>query len=194
MADPAILSHHHGFDPVVVASGHMTDTSGRASARFPESAVADVERSIDQQFSDWGVGEGALVICGGARGADLLAARVARRRGATVWVLLARAAPRFLEGSVAGAAPGWADEFWALLARTPSWVLDPAEAEQDPSDVYSIANAWMLDVARAQAGPAPVRLLAIWDGAPAPAPGGTAEMARRAQDAGAVLEIIPPSP
>ena len=186
-----ILHRHHGFWPVVVATGHLTDGPRRAAPRFPESAVGAVEGQIESQLRAWAVGEGALVICGGARGGDLLAARVARRLGATVWVLLARPPEEFVASSVAGTTDAWVSEFWSLLARVPSWTLEAEASEGRTGDVYARANQWMLEVAEVQAD-GPVYALAVWDGEVAVAGGGTADMVARADDRGAELGVVDP--
>lgn len=180
-----------GFDTVVLATGHMTDLADRSTPRFPESAVPGVEAAIEQTLAEWGVGESALLICGGARGADLIAARVARRRGATVWLLLADEPDQYEIGSVAGAASSWIDEFRGLVHHVPSWVLaDRPAAGSD--EVYAATNAWMLSIAQVQAGDRPVHVLAVWDGRPAGGPGGAADVVERARGSGALITTIDP--
>src|SRR5262249_45075346 len=109
------------FSKVIVASGHMIDKSDRVEKglgeRFPphkESAVRDL---IAKQFDRWGIGAGHLVICGGARGADLLFAEEAVERGAEVWLFLALPENEFLEASVRLPNSDWETRFYALRDR-----------------------------------------------------------------------------
>lgn len=178
----------------MVATGHLTDTPDRAVPRFPESAVDAVEARIEDRLARWGVGDGGLLICGGARGGDLLAASVAHRLGATVWLLLAHPPERFEQTSVLGADERWSELYWWLLARVPSWTLEIDEATRATDAVYERTNDWMLEVADRQAGPrGTLRLLAVWDGTGAVNQGGAADMAARAGKAGAIVEVVKPS-
>lgn len=192
MPSSPVLTLRHGFSPVVVATGHLTDAPDRPRPRFPEAAVESVEARIGDCLDRWEMGPGGLLICGGARGGDLLAAEAALARGATVWVLLAVPAERFAETSVAGGDDRWLHRFWSLLARVPSWSM-AAPAELAGSDeVFAAANEWMLEVAERQAGGQPVHLLAVWDGNEPAGPGGAGDMAARAAARGATIEVIDP--
>ena len=140
----------------------------------------------------WGLGEDDVLICGGARGADLVAAEVARSRGATVWLLLAASPEAFVQSSVHGADPSWIEAFWLAVQRSPSWVLGRDSRFAGRDDIYAAANEWMLETAAAQAGAEPVRLVAVWDRAPAAGAGGTAHMVDAARERGAQVVIIDP--
>ena len=78
---------------------------------------------IEEALRSWKFGSGDLLICGGARGGDLIAATVADRLGATVWILLAEAPDDFERNSVAGSAEHWVDEFRTFVDRVPTLVL-----------------------------------------------------------------------
>lgn len=184
-----------GFRRVVLVSGHVTDRDGRARERFPESAVGDVRRRIADELDEIGVGPDDLLVCGGARGADLLAAEEALRRGCTVWVLLALPADDFVRTSVAADGTDWEARFWRVLQRAPVWFLDdePHDAVDDDG-VFAAANDWMLRVAHAQAHGEELHVIVVWDGERADGPGGTAEMVDAARATGAEVTVVPPAP
>lgn len=188
-----MLSRPNGFRGVVVATGHVTDAEDRAEPRFPESQVGRTAELFAAALDRLGVDERWLLICGGARGGDLLAAAEACSRGATVWLLLAHPAERFVETSVGGGAAHWVDDYWNLLARTPSWTIEVDEATRRNDEVYRATNRWMLEVARAQAGRGPVHLIAVWDGEGAVGEGGTADMVVAAEQSGIDVEVIDPA-
>ena len=195
--DDETLARPQGFDQVVLVTGHMTDSPTRPTARFPEHAVPAVARRIERSLLGWRLGAGDLLISGGARGADLIATSVARRLGATVWMLLAEQPDEFERHSVAGSTETWIDEFRASVADTPTWVLGDVHRRNEscggkPDAVYVATNEWMLDVATRQAGGAPVRVLAVWDGLDGTGPGGAAHMVDAARRAGADVTIIDP--
>jgi hypothetical protein len=192
MSHATALVRPAGFRHVVVVSGHVTDAPDRSVPRFPEDAVRAVQRTLHAVLDGWGVGEDDLLVCGGARGADLVAADAARSLGATVWLLLAAAPEAFVESSVVGGDPSWVDTFWQAVQRTPSWVLERDSRFAGRDDIYAAANEWMLEVATAQAGAAPARLVVVWDRAPAAGAGGTAHMVAEAHDRGAPIVIIDP--
>ncbi len=194
MGSIELLQRPGGFRNVVVVTGHMTDSPARTTARFPESEVARVRECVRSLFVSWGLDDSDLLICGGARGGDLIAAFEAQRLGATVWVLLARPIPQFVLGSVAGADPAWVDEFWRLLQREPSWQLDQVDGGVEGDDVYAATNDWMLDTAIRQSAGSRFGLLAIWDGTDGGGTGGAAQMVEVATARGADVEVVDPRP
>ncbi len=199
MGDPRDLERVRGFGNVVVATGHMTDAPGREAPRFPESQVEEVTRHVGELFARWQLGAGDLLICGGARGGDIIAAEQAAERGCEVWLLLANPPDQFERHSVDGGAPGWVARFRRLLAATPWWVLDAprpsdglAGSDDVPDDrVYEAANEWMLRVASRQA-PGAFRVIAVWDGKAAAGVGGAGHLVDEAAAMGAVVEVVDP--
>jgi hypothetical protein len=199
MGDPRDLERVRGFRNVVVATGHMTDAPDREAPRFPESQVAQATRRVGELFDRWKLGPGDLLICGGARGGDIIAGEQALERGCEVWVLLANPPDLFERHSVDGGAPGWVERFRRLLSVAPSWVLDEAEVagegtggDDAPDDrVYEAANEWMLRVAERQA-PGAFRVVAVWDGKAAAGVGGSGHMVDQAVELGAEVEVVDP--
>ena len=73
----------------VVVSGHMVDAPDRKEPRFRADQVGRVTDEVRRAFERWGVGPGTTVVCGGARGADIIAAEQGLARGAHVRLCLA---------------------------------------------------------------------------------------------------------
>jgi hypothetical protein len=136
------------------------------------------------------VGPDHLLICGGARGGDLIAAEAALELGATVWLLLAHPPDEFERTSVAGSDPRWVERFWRMIQRAPTWVIPPDRAGEH-DDVHAATNTWMLELARTQST-GPPRLMVVWDGRAAVQPGGTADMVAQSRRAGAEVIVIDP--
>ena len=173
---------------VVVASGHLTDRPDRASPRFPESAVPRVRRQIARALDEIGLARGDLLICGGARGADLLAAEEALRRGASVRLCLASPRASFVPESVALAGTDWSDRFDTVAKCSEIRVVPPPPED---TSVYEATNDWMLEQALAE--PADERhALLVWDGRPGDGAGGTGHFSERASSAGLPLVVIHP--
>jgi hypothetical protein len=183
------------FSSVIVASGHMIDRPDRASPRFPPGAALAVTRAVSRALEDWGVGPGTLLVSGGARGADIIAAEQALLAGADVWLLLSLPDDDFIEASVAIQGTDWEERYRELRRRCPTWIQ---EEELGPSTafgrgaVFARNNEWCLEVGTAQAPPDGLRVLVVWDGSGGDAPGGTADFVDRAKGLGAETRIISP--
>jgi hypothetical protein len=158
----------------VLTSGHLVDEPGRSPPRFPDEHVPVVAARIRELFEDWSVGDGDLVISGGARGADILFAECALDRGASVRLLLALPPAQFVQRSVASPVGGWEERFHRLLPRCQVDVLPEGRlaAGQSP---FELVNAWMLDEALRLLGRVVAAL--VWDKLPAGRRGGTAGIA-----------------
>lgn len=180
-----------------MTSGHMTDRPDRSTPRFPAGDEAAVTAEARNVLRRWQVGPGTLIISGGARGADIIAAEQGLDLGAEVWLLLADFEDEFVAASVLGGGQGWEERFWELRRRCPTWVQHevlgpiPADAGAD-EDVFERNNEWCLRVATAQAPAGQLRALVVWDGAEGDGRGGAADLARRARMAGAEVEVIRP--
>jgi hypothetical protein len=194
MSTAMALGRRTGFRSVVVVTGHMTDGPDRAEPRFPESETTRVGGEVGAQLDEWSIGRDDLLICGGARGGDLLGAAAALDRGATVWVFLASPPDEFEQSSVAGADPKWVERFWSVLQRAPSWTLEEAGVEATDDDRFAAVNAWMLKEAAFHAEGGQLRVLAVWDGSGAGGTGGTAEVVEAARQKGNSVAVIDPRP
>lgn len=158
---------------VILATGHMVDLPSRAAQRFPPGEVPRVAASIEQTLAEWDVGPGTTLVCGGARGADILAAELALTRGASVVVSLPLPLEQFVEESVAvpDDDQAWVERFRAVLAR--SDVLAPVDPGGD--DAFGRNNDRMVEHANA-IGSGVANLIAVWDGRRGDGPGGTADL------------------
>jgi uncharacterized protein len=163
---------------VVVVSGHMIDAPDRKEPRFPPSQVERVSRELDEAFDAWGVGPGTTILCGGARGADILAGEAGLRRGAAIYVCLALPADEFERCSVVLPGSDWATRFRSLLERAEVEVAAGSDdTSTDGADVFERANARLVDLANSRTD-RPYAAL-VWDGKRGDGPGGTADLVRR---------------
>lgn len=180
---------------VLIASGHMIDAPDRPRPRFPPSEIPRVATAIGRTFDEWGVAAGTTLVCGGARGADILAAEAALVRDASVIVCLPLPLDEFIQASVA--LPGdrsWVDRFHAVLelseARPPHDLGGRAHTE----GVFELNNSRMIELANAMSSGAP-HVLGVWDGHSGDGPGGTADVMRRcSSDRPERVRVIDPTP
>jgi hypothetical protein len=174
---------------VVVVSGHMVDTPGRAQPRFPPDEVPRVAAEIRAALARIGLGAGGTLVSGGARGADIIAGEEALGRGAAVHLVLAFEPAEFRKGSVALEGSDWDERFDALLTRARSEVVDgPAD------DVYARVNRRMLELARAlDERP---HAVVVWNGEHGDGPGGTSDFVAQLRELSGDerLTVIDPSP
>ena len=174
----------------------MVDAPDRSVPRFPASEVARVTDEINGALDRWSVGEQTTVVCGGARGADIIVAEQARLRGAQVVLCLALPPDEFVDRSVALPDSDWAERFTAVLAHADVRVLGDERSDvASGDDVFAQTNAWIIDVARA-AGGQPPHAVIVWDGHAGDGPGGTRDFVRRLGHHGpdpriAVIDPVP---
>ncbi len=176
---------------VVLATGHMVDLPDRVPPRFPTDQVPRVTAEVRDVLAAWQVGAGSTVVCGGARGADLIIAEEALARGARVVLCLALPPEEFARRSVDVPGTDWAARFHRVAGRAEVRVLDGGDGG-GPDDVFARTNAWMVDVARS-IDPHPYAIV-VWDGCSGDGPGGTADMIGRlgAQGADPRVRVIDP--
>ncbi|MBG0817568.1 hypothetical protein [Planomonospora sp. ID82291] len=186
---------------VIIAAGHMIDAPGRPAARFPPSRIPWVTEEIRAAFDAWAVGPDTTVICGGARGADVIAAEEGHARGARVLLCLALPVEEFRRRSVDLPGTGWGERFRRLLRVAE--VLPPpdgtgrAGGEEACGGVFALTNARMVALARRM--DARPRVLLVWNGQDGDGPGGTSDLVRRlgypADDPRVrVIDPTPPEP
>lgn len=162
-----------GRSSVVVVSGHMVDAPDRPSPRFPPEELPRVDAEVRDALDDWSVGPSTTLITGGARGADLLAAEAALKRGATVRLLLALPPGEFEAKSVALPGTDWTDRFRAMLREAEVEVLEHPPG----ADVFEQTNIRIIEAARAL-DPEPFALI-VWNGQEGDGPGGTRDFVGR---------------
>ncbi|MFC6541619.1 hypothetical protein ACFQES_33390 [Nonomuraea salmonea] len=158
----------------LIVSGHLVDAPGRNPPRFPQAQVGAVTAAMSAAFDAWHVGPGTTVICGGARGADIIGAEQALLRGASVRLCLALPPDGFARRSVDLEGTDWRERFERLCRRARVAVLpgDPGRGDE----VFARTNEWMVRLARAL-DPEP-RAVVVWDGRPGDGAGGTSDLVR----------------
>jgi uncharacterized protein len=180
---------------VLVVSGHMVDDPDRPRPRFPPDQVARVAAEVAVALDRWGIDAGTTVICGGARGADIIAAEQAQGRGAKVVLCLALPPAEFAARSVDLPDSDWADRFEALLATCEVRLLEHELGHRPPPEkVFSRTNQWMVELARSLCGGTP-HALVVWDGGAGDGPGGTRDLVKRLGHTGpsATVAVIDPT-
>jgi tetratricopeptide (TPR) repeat protein/ribosomal protein S27AE len=182
---------------VLLFTGHMVDAPDRKTPRFPRTAPAEAKaKAMIQQAvaAERALAEGgAIGISGGACGGDILFQDVCREMNIPSRLFLALPQDKFQHASVRHGGPDWVERYGDLCERIPPVVL--AESEELPrwlcgKDHYMIwerNNLWMLShaLAMVQGQGARLTVISLWDGQGEDGPGGTADMVRRALDAGA---------
>lgn len=167
------MTTNAGGPRVVLASGHLIDSPDRAWPRFPPDQEERVTQEVRAVFERWRVGPGTTLVCGGARGADIISAEVARNRGAHVRLCLALPSEKFEQRSVHLPNSDWTERFRALLEVVDVTVLpDGPTSDIDGEDIFARTNTWMIDVARSLS-PDPPNALLVWNGQGGDGPGGT---------------------
>ncbi len=166
------------FPTVVMFSGHMIDQPGRAKARFRPEQEAAVREAMRAHLKKIRPGFGyASAACG----ADIIFCELLLELGAAVHLVLPCPIDTFKRQSVSFAGPEWERRFHNVLGQaTTCLVASPSDfdvSETDPAAMtrHVFANRILtgLAVLQAQALDIGLEALAVWDGAPALAPGGT---------------------
>jgi hypothetical protein len=181
----------HGGPAAVLVGGHLVDEPDRPNTRFPQWRVGWVAAQIRKVFDDWAVGPATTVICGGARGADIIAAEEALSLGAHVVLCLALPLEAFEKESVALPGTDWLSRFRDIMLKVEIRHLDADSAR--PGNLFVLANQWMIELARSlDRDPC---FLFVWDGQ-AGAAGGTADLVRQLgyQPAEARIRFVDPTP
>jgi hypothetical protein len=176
---------------VVLTSGHMIDLPDRSHPRFPPSLEPAVAASIERAFDDWGIDRRDLVVSGGARGADILFAESAHRRGAALELILASDPDDFERSSVALPHSIWSQRFRYLIGKY-SYQVPARDADNESSEGFDEVNREMFRRARTLCPPSLPCVALVWDEQPAGGPGGTGEFAVQATALGAEIVLINP--
>ncbi len=182
-----------GFEHAVVISGHMTDSPGRTTPRFPAAAEPSARQAMDRILARRHIGRRDLAITAGARGADIIGAELCLARGATVWLLLPLPEPEFLERSVRLPGTDWEARLLDLkrlcTVRYQQDELGPAAPGENP---FARNNRWCLDVGKAAVGDGRLFGLVVWDERSTERPGGASDFAAQAARCGIPIEIVNP--
>ena len=124
---------------VVLTSGHLIDSVDRAAPRFPPCLEPIVANEIETMLDRWAIGPLDLVLNGAARGADILFAESAHRRGAGLEFVLASLPDQFERTSVALPRSIWPKGSVTCSASTRTglcprpWALCPVTSTPGPT-------------------------------------------------------------
>ncbi|MFZ9746834.1 MAG: TRAFs-binding domain-containing protein [Opitutaceae bacterium] len=186
------------FPSVAVFSGHMIDGPGRPRPRFTAAMEPGVRRRLLAQLRSWRVGFG---YASGASGGDILFGECLLELGARLQLVLPLPVQSFKRQSVLPAGGDWERRFDALLARAEDTVIvhggiggTGADAGAGPCELV-YANRVMTGLAALQARALDLELrpLALWDGEPARARGGTASAVEDWRARGFAPAVIAPA-
>lgn len=180
------------FDSTSVAifSGHLVDTPDRNIPRFPAAsvpAVADAIRSWIHETAPISVRASA------APGADILFCEAALESGVDLYLVLPFESDEFRRYVLSTADPEWASRLERVIAGA-SEITELSrgnhdETKQGPA-LYDFTNRVVLGMARADAEfhSAEVKTLAVWDGNPHIATGGTSDCIRLWKESGQSID------
>ncbi len=115
-------------------------------------------------FEKWDVGPGTTLICGGARGADLIAAEQARALGAAVVLCLAQPPEEFVMRSVNLTGSNWAERFESARESAAEVRLLADERPTVTHDIHAATNRWMIELASERASDVDLRAVLVWNG------------------------------
>jgi len=177
---------------VITYTGHMI-AAPDVAGRFPSTSEAQVALDIAASLERHGVGFGYGPL---ASGSDILFAEALLARNAELHVVLPFDGEEFKQVSVAPAGADWLARFDACLARATSvtYATDDRYLGHDQLFTYGSYVAMGLAVLRARYIDAPVRQIAVWDGAPAAGVAGTAIDVAVWRAHGGVVDIISCAP
>jgi class 3 adenylate cyclase len=157
----------------VFFSGHMIDRPGRAAPRFPAALVPRIAQRLAAELARLGASDGfASLACGG----DILFLEAMLARGGRVHVTLPCAREDFRKDCV-DVIPGadWATRFDRILAAASSVEVLGEQYASDNAAASECCSRMLVGLAQrcaAEQGEA-ASVLALWDGRPGDAFGGT---------------------
>jgi hypothetical protein len=177
---------------VVLTSGHLVDAVDRPAPRFPPWLEPAVAAEVEAMLDRWEIGPQDLVLNGAARGADILFAESAHRRGAALEFVLASPPDQFERSSVDLARSIWGRRFRYLLSQHPYRVVARAP-DGTSGDEFARANVELLRRARELCPPGELFVGVVWDEQPGEGPGGTAGLVELAAGTAAPVAVINPT-
>jgi class 3 adenylate cyclase len=157
----------------VFFTGHMIDRPGRATPRFPPSRVPPITRRIESEIAAAQISDGfASGVCGG----DLLFLEATLARGARAHLILPCAVEEFRQDCV-DVLPGgdWGARFDRVLQRATTVEILGDQYASDNATASDCCSRIMIGLARRAAAERgeDALVLALWDGRPGDALGGT---------------------
>jgi hypothetical protein len=178
------------WDRVVLFTGHRIDAENRTTPRFPHAMEPVARTAIRQALEERQKrAQGDLLgVSGGANGGDLLFLEVCEELEITSELALALPADQYTKASVDSEDAAWTARFYKQLQRhatvpilastpeLPAWL-----AFKKGYDIWQRNNLWLLSRALSHRA-AHRTFLALWDGEPGDAPGGTEHMVSLARE------------
>lgn len=160
----------------VVFTGHMLDRPGRSAPRFAVTAADPIAQRIAQELEHLDGVEGyASAACGG----DIVFHEAMLRRGGKIHIVLPCNAADFRKDCVEiGAAGDWGARFDRLLGEASSVEILGEEYASDNAMAAECCNRVIVGLAARTSMQRrdSLTLLALWDGRPGDAVGGTQSM------------------
>ncbi|MET0008835.1 MAG: hypothetical protein ABW124_16410 [Candidatus Thiodiazotropha sp. 6PLUC9] len=180
---------------VILFSGHMVDTPGRETPRFPPEKREVAAQRISKELERLDVGADDLALTQGACGGDILFTEACLQRHVKVHWLQPYDEPDFIQRSVLPGGEVWRNRYQKIKPQLAAPILSaPATLGEPPKHsghgyAYVRCNLWLLYTALAY-GVDRVVFLCLWDGEGGSSPGGTAHMYEEVnQRTGKVIRI-----
>lgn len=176
---------------VVVFAGHVMDQPDRRTPRFPVDLEPRVYCEIQQHLHNLDAGFG---YSSAACGSDILFCEAILEKDGELHIVLPFEKSQFIETSV-DQSPGWKVRFERVLERAADVVV-ASESRIEGDDIsYEYSNRLLYGLARSRAEQLETTLkpLAVWDGEPGEACGGTASAIELWRATGNEVQIIDPA-
>jgi hypothetical protein len=159
---------------IAVFAGHIVDTPGRATPRFPAAAETDVLARIDKWLHEKNV---RASFSSAAAGSDIIFLTAAQRAEIQTHIILPFESADFIETSVRTAGDQWVKRFNDVLAKAASLTIVNDQVAGDKSAAYNFTNQMIAAKAmlRANEIQLPVFGLAVWNRYKGDSAGGTAD-------------------
>jgi len=166
------MAGHHK----ILFSGHMIDSPGRKSPRFPQAHENDVAAKIKQALINIRNGDKLsqfIGIAGCASGGDILFHEACQHLNIPSIIFLAESVPSFKRDSVSPAGEIWEQRFEHLVIKLPVRQVS-APDRNSGLNIWEQCNQLMLQ--EALSGAQTTSLIALWDGKSGDGKGGTKHM------------------
>lgn len=178
-------------------TGHMIDKPGRTSPRFPAEKELAVREKIKEAIKKELINTGTNLtgICGGSCGADIIFHEICIELGVPCKLFLALPREQFINSSVSFAGHTWVERFDNLYRKLPVFVMANSAllpgwlSKKSGYNIWERNNLRELHAALSNGG-LHMTLMALWDGQPGDAMGGTEHMVNEAILRGAKSIII----
>jgi predicted acylesterase/phospholipase RssA len=172
----------------------LADENDQAAPRFPASENDRVERELRALYKSEAITE---VVCSAARGADLLALKVARDLGLHRRIVLPFGAEEFRKTSVGGPPDGLWDALFSTMieeARRSGDLIELPGSVEDKDGAYLVATEAIFARARADCVGDPPIVVLVWEGAVRGSDDLTAVLGERARSEGVPVANIRSNP